>query len=146
MPLTEVALAASAVASLVRSARSAASKIGAMGADDLEIARRFRIALEAAAKSGDREALYPFLAADVEWVTAKRTLHGIDEVREELIWGSPAENLDLEFEVGEWVELGDGRVVFDVHEVYRVKGDGRLRVRTQAADRTDDSRQPDQPL
>jgi hypothetical protein len=51
-----------------------------MGADDLEIARRFRIALEAAAKSGDREALYPFLAADVEWVTAKRTLHGIDEV------------------------------------------------------------------
>jgi ketosteroid isomerase-like protein len=95
-----------------------------MGADDLEIARRFRIALEAAAKSGDREALYPFLAADVEWVTAKRTLRGIDEVREELIWGSPPENLDLVFEVGEWAELGDGRVVSDVHEVYRVKATG----------------------
>jgi ketosteroid isomerase-like protein len=102
----------------------AASKIRAMGADDLEIARRFRIALEAAAKSGDREALYPFLAADVEWVTAKRTLHGIDEVKEELIWGSPPENLDLEFEVAEWAELGDGRVVSDVHEVYRVKATG----------------------
>jgi len=103
---------------------SYASKIGAMGADDLEIARRFRIALEAAAKSGDREALYPFLAADVEWVTPKRTLHGLDEVKEELIWGSPPENLDPEFEVGEWVELGDGRVVSDVHETYRVKATG----------------------
>ena len=93
-----------------------------MGADDLEIARRFRIALEAAAKSGDREALYPFLAADVEWVTPKRTLHGIDEVREELIWGSPPENLDLEFEEGDWLELDDGRVVSDVRQIYRVKG------------------------
>ena len=34
------------------------------------------------------------------------------------------ENLDLEFEEGEWVELGDGRVVSDVHEVYRVKATG----------------------
>ena len=95
-----------------------------MGSDALEIARRFRIALEAAAKSGDREAVYPFLAADVEWVTPKRTLHGIDEVREELIWGSPPENLDLEFAEGDWLELGDGRVVSDVHEVYRVKVTG----------------------
>jgi len=95
-----------------------------MGVDDLEIATQFRIALEGAAKSGDREALYPFLAADVEWVTAKRTLRGIDEVREQLIWGSPDENFDLEFEEGEWVELGDGRFVLDVHEVYKVKATG----------------------
>ena len=93
-----------------------------MGAGDLEIARQFRIALEGAAKSGDREAVYPFLAADVEWVTPKRTLHGIDEVREELIWGSPPENLDLEFEEGDWLELDDGRVVSDVRQIYRVKG------------------------
>ena len=93
-----------------------------MGTDDLDIARQFRIALEAAAKSGDREAVYPFLAADVEWVTPKRTLHGIDEVREELIWGSPPENLDLEFEEGDWLELDDGRVVSDVRQIYRVKG------------------------
>jgi hypothetical protein len=135
----EVALAASAVAEPCAQHVVCRSKIGEMGADDLEIATRFRIALEAAAKSGDREALYPFLAADVEWVTAKRTLHGIDEVREELIWASPDENFDLEFEEGEWVELGDGRLVLDVHQVYRVKA-------TPAADRTDDSRQPDQPL
>ena len=95
-----------------------------MGADDMEIARQFRISLEAAAKSGDREAVYPFLAADVEWVTPKRTLHGIDEVREELIWGSPPENLDLEFAEGDWLELGDGHVVSDVREIYRVKGTG----------------------
>ena len=95
-----------------------------MGADDLEIARRFRIALEAVAKGGEREALYPFLAADVEWVTPKRTLSGIDEMRDELIWASPPENLDLEFEEGEWVELGDGHVVLDVREVYRVKATG----------------------
>jgi ketosteroid isomerase-like protein len=95
-----------------------------MGADDLEIARQFRIALEAAAKSGDREVVYPFLAADVEWVTPKRTLHGIDEVREELIWGSPPENLDLEFEEGDWLELDDGRVLSDVRQIYRVKGTG----------------------
>jgi ketosteroid isomerase-like protein len=95
-----------------------------VGANDLEVAGRFRTALEAAAKSGDREAIYAFLAADVEWVTPKRTLRGIDEVREELIWGSPDENLDLEFEEGEWVDLGDGRVVSDVHQVYRVKATG----------------------
>ena len=109
---------------LCAATQSAASKIEAMGADDLEIARRFRIALEGAAKSGDREPLYPFLAADVEWVTPKRTLSGLDEVREELIWGSPDENLELEFEEGEWVELGDGRLVLDVHQVYRVKATG----------------------
>jgi len=113
-----------------------------MGADDLEIARQFRIALEAAAKSGDREAVYPFLGANVEWVTPKRTLHGIDEVREELIWGSPPENLDLEFEEGEWVDLGDGRVVSDVHEVYRVKGTGDFayeRTRTPRLGHSDSS-------
>jgi ketosteroid isomerase-like protein len=95
-----------------------------MSADDMETARQFRTALEAAAKTGDREGVYPFLAADVEWVTPKRTLHGIDEVREELIWGSPPEHLDIEFEVGDLVDLGDGRVVSDVHQVYRVKRTG----------------------
>jgi ketosteroid isomerase-like protein len=97
-----------------------------MGADDLEVARRFQVALEAAARSGDREAVYPFLAANVEWVTPKRTLNGIDEVREELTWGSPPENLDLEFEEGQMVDLGDGRLISDIHEVYRVKGTGEF--------------------
>ena len=95
-----------------------------MGADEMEIARRFRTALVAAAKTGDREAVYPLLAADVEWVTPKRSLYGVDEVRTNLIWGAPPENLDLEFEESEWDDLGDGRVASDVHEVYRMKGSG----------------------
>jgi hypothetical protein len=33
-------------------------------------------------------------------------LYGIHEVREELIWGSPPENLDLEFDDNEWEDLG----------------------------------------
>jgi ketosteroid isomerase-like protein len=95
-----------------------------MGADEVEIAKQFRTALVAAATTGDREAVYPLLAANVEWVTPKRTLQGIDEVREQLIWGSPPDNLDLEFEESELEDLGDGRVASDVHQVYRVKGSG----------------------
>lgn len=92
-----------------------------MRAEDLEVAEQFLAALEAAAESGDREPVYPFLAPDVEWVTPKRTLRGIEEIQSELIWGSPPENLDLEFEAGDWVDLGDLGVACDVHEVYRWK-------------------------
>jgi hypothetical protein len=95
-----------------------------MGADEIEIARRLQTVLVAAAKTGNREGVYPFLAPDVEWVTPKRTLQGIEQVRDELIWGSPPHNLDLEFEVGEWVDLGGGRVASEVHETYRLKGSG----------------------
>lgn len=95
-----------------------------MGADEIEIAGRFQTVLVAAAKTGNWEAVYPFLATDVEWVTPKRTLQGIDQVREDLIWGSPPDNLDLEFEVGEWVELGGGRVASEVRQIYRLKGSG----------------------
>jgi hypothetical protein len=95
-----------------------------VGADEIEIAGRFQTVLVAAAKTGNWEAVYPFLATDVEWVTPKRTLQGIDQVREDLIWGSPPDNLDLEFEVGEWVELGGGRVASEVRQIYRLKGSG----------------------
>jgi ketosteroid isomerase-like protein len=96
------------------------------GADELELASRFRSALETAAKTGDREPVYPFLAADVEWVTPKRTLRGIDEVREQLIWGQPREHLDLEFEAGDWVRVGEGAFACVVHQVYRLKGSGEV--------------------
>ena len=95
-----------------------------MGAGEVEIARRFLTTLEAAARTGDREAVYQFLAADVEWVIPTRTLRGIDEVRQQLIWGSPPEHLDVEFEESEWEDLGDGRVVSAVRQVYRVKESG----------------------
>src|SRR6476659_8109844 len=92
-----------------------------MRAEDVEVAGAFLAALEEAAKSGDREAVYPLLAPDLEWVTPKRTLRGIDEIREELTWGSPPEKLDLEFQAGDWVDLGERGVACDVHEIYRWK-------------------------
>ena len=97
-----------------------------MPAEDMEVAGQFLAALEAAAQSGDREAVHPLLAPDVEWVTPKRILRGIDEIREELTWGSPPEKLDLEFEAGDWLDLGDGRVACDVHQVYRWKETGEV--------------------
>ena len=97
-----------------------------MPAEDMEVAGQFLAALEAAAQSGDREAVYPLLAPDVEWVTPKRILRGIDEIREELTWGSPPHKLDLEFEAGDWRDLGDGRVACDVHQVYRWKETGEV--------------------
>src|SRR5512133_2923612 len=92
-----------------------------MRAEDVEIAGAFLAALEEAAENGDREAVCPLLAPDVEWVTPKRILRGIDEIREELTWGSPPDKLDLEFEAGDWLDRGDGRVACDVQHVSRWK-------------------------
>jgi ketosteroid isomerase-like protein len=97
-----------------------------MGAAELEIAGEFQAALETAAKTGDREALYSFLAPDVEWVAPMRTLQGIDEVKQQMIWGMPPEHLDLEFTVSDWADLADGRVACDAHEVFRMKTTGEF--------------------
>ena len=95
-----------------------------MDDNDMEVADRFLTALETAARTGQRDAVFPLVAADVEWVTAMRTLRGIDELRERLTWGSPPEHLDLEFEERDRSDLGDGHIVSEVHQVYRVKGSG----------------------
>jgi hypothetical protein len=92
--------------------------------DAIRTAALFGAALADAARSGDWTNVYPYLTADVEWVTPKRTLVGIDEVEHDLTWGRPPENLDVDFEVGEWADLGRGRAAVDVVEVYRVKGSG----------------------
>ena len=97
-----------------------------MSNEDLEIANQFLAALAAAAETGDRERVIPFLSADVEWVTPKRTLSGIDEIRTDLTWLRPPDNLEVEFEQGELNELGDGRIALDVHEVYRMSGSGEF--------------------
>jgi ketosteroid isomerase-like protein len=97
-----------------------------MGDNDVVIARRFAKALEEAARTGDREAVYPLLADDVEWITPKRTLSGIESVEKEMIWGSPPEQLELEFAVSEWANRGEGCVVAEVHQVYRLKGTGEI--------------------
>jgi len=78
------------------------------------------------ASTGERELLFPFLTADIEWDTPRRDLAGIDEVRMELTWITAPENFDLEFEVTQMNDLGDGRIVTDVHELYRTKGTGEV--------------------
>jgi hypothetical protein len=97
-----------------------------MGAEIAEIATDFLTALEAAATTGERDRVYPFLAADVEWVTPQRSLFGVDAIREELTWGNPPDKLDLAFERGELVLLGDGRVASDVRQVYTLKTTGEF--------------------
>ena len=100
-----------------------------MSTDTAEIATAFLTALETAAKTGDRDQVYPFLAADAEWVTPQRDLVGVDEIRRELTWVNPPDKLDLVFERGELVELGEGRVAMDVRQVYTLKATGEFAYR-----------------
>jgi ketosteroid isomerase-like protein len=97
-----------------------------MSADDLDLAKRFLDVLAAAARTGDRDAIYPLLAPDVEWLTPKRDVRGIDEAREQLTWIAPPDNLDIEFDEPEITDVGGGRFVSDVHETYRVKETGEF--------------------
>lgn len=97
-----------------------------MAAEDVELAERFRRALEGAVRTGDLEAVFPLLAPDVEWVTPQRTLRGIEEVRQQLDWVSPSEAFDYEFRDEGWVDHGGGRLVCRVHEVYRLKASGEV--------------------
>ena len=97
-----------------------------MGTDIAEIATDFLTALEAAATTGERDPVYPFLAADVEWVTPQRSLVGLDAIREELTWGNPPDKLDLAFERGELVLLGGGRVASDLRQIYTLKTTGEF--------------------
>jgi hypothetical protein len=95
-----------------------------VSADDLELASRFFDALEEAAKTGDLERVYPFLAEGVEWMP--RALSGIEEMRRQETWGTPPEKLDIEFEKGEIRELGEGRIELAVRQLYRMKSTGEL--------------------
>ena len=95
-----------------------------MPSADAEIARRFLSALEVAAKTGEWDPVYALLAEDVEWVMPKRTLTGIDQVRDDLTWASPPEHLDIQFDLGDLEDLGGGHVAVEVREVYRMKDTG----------------------
>jgi ketosteroid isomerase-like protein len=97
-----------------------------VSADDLKIAKEFLQTLAAAAKTGERDALYPFLAPEVAWLTPQTDLHGLDEVRDRLTWLTPKHRLDIEFEETGVTDLGEGRVVSDVDEIYSVKESGEF--------------------
>ena len=93
--------------------------------DDLEVARTFLAALAEAAKTGDFDGVHPLLAPDVHWLTPLRNLHGIGEVRKELAWFSPREQVEVEFDQ-ELADLGGGRFVSDIHETYRSERSGEV--------------------
>lgn len=89
----------------------------------VEVAKRFDAAVDSAFQTGDRESVYVFFA-DIEYTTPHRTLSGLGEVREKLKWGGAKDNLDVEFEDGEWQDLGDGHVVRESRMVQRWKETG----------------------
>jgi hypothetical protein len=89
---------------------------------DLDVARRFGEASEE-----DPESLYSLLADDVEWTTPHRTLKGVAEVREKLRWGGdPPDNLEVEWQEGEWKDRGDGHVVKESRAIQRWKETGEI--------------------
>jgi ketosteroid isomerase-like protein len=92
--------------------------------DDLACARRFFALLAEASKTGERTGIYELLAQDVEWLTPKRDIRGLDEARSELTWIRPPDHLDVEFTEPELTDLGHGLIhsVFD--ETYRLKTTG----------------------
>jgi ketosteroid isomerase-like protein len=100
-----------------------------VSAEDVEVAKRYCAALEAAFETGDREGVYELFADDIEFTTPHRTLQGLGEVREKLKWGSGEhENLDVEIEEGEWQDRGDGHVVRESRMVQRWKETGEVAV------------------
>ena len=97
-----------------------------MTADDLQVAKEFLETLAFAAKTGERDPLFPFLAPDVDWLTPQTDLYGIEEVRDRLNWLTPKRRLDIEFEETGLTDLGEGRVASDVHEVYSMRESGEF--------------------
>ena len=53
-----------------------------MGAEDIALADRLIEAVD----GDDREAVYGLFSDDIEYVTDRRTLRGIDELRDKLSW------------------------------------------------------------
>lgn len=95
-----------------------------MSAQDLELAKEFLDALAVAAMTGESDTVYPLLAPDVEWQTPQLELRSVGEVRERLGSFGPGEHLEVEFDEPELTDLGSGRIVTDVHEIYRMKATG----------------------
>lgn len=91
---------------------------------DLETARQFQSAVEAALNTGDFGQVALLLAPDVECLTPQLSLDGVDAMVGELSRERPSERFKVEFESGDWRCLGDGRYSWDVRAVVRWKATG----------------------
>src|SRR5262245_13889427 len=99
-----------------------------MSSTDVQLATQFLSTLAEGARTGDFEEVYPFLAPDVHCLTPLRNLHGIGEVRSELIWFLPRARVKVDFEQ-ELTDLGGGRIVSDIHATYRDESSGAIAYR-----------------
>jgi ketosteroid isomerase-like protein len=90
-----------------------------MSAPDLDLARQFQSAAEAAMRTGDFEPLVALLAPDVECVTPLHSVQGPDAFTEELRRARPSERFELEFESGDWKPLGKDRYLCEIRVLYR---------------------------
>jgi hypothetical protein len=73
-----------------------------MSVDKLQVVNRLLATPATTAETGHRDPVLALPAPDLEWVTPQRVLRGIDQVR------------------------GDGRIVVEVHEIYRLEGSGEF--------------------
>ena len=89
----------------------------------MDVAQQYRHA----SNDDDVSRMLALLAPDAEIVYPRRTLRGLDEIRE--AWskqGDGPENLDVEVELESLVDAGDGRVVTQNRQIYRWKETGDL--------------------
>ena len=92
-----------------------------MSTPDLDIAQQFRSATEDALRTGDFDPVAALLAPDVELVMPQRPLHGVDALIGELSRTRPSERFEIDFENGDWKDLGKGRFSCEVLALYRSK-------------------------
>jgi hypothetical protein len=92
-----------------------------MSASDLDTAQQFRLVAEGALRTGDFAPLIPLLTADVECITPQHSVTGVDAMIEELGRARPPETFDVEFESGDWKELGKGRYSCELRLYFRSK-------------------------
>lgn len=94
-----------------------------MSTDDLELARRFHEAM-----FGSLEEFFALLCDDVEWVTERRTLRGLTDMREKLNTGAREgyESLDRQYDIGEWERESDGVVTCRSRITLRWKETGEV--------------------
>jgi ketosteroid isomerase-like protein len=92
-----------------------------MSTPDLDIAQQFRSATEDALRTGDFDRVAALLATDVELVMPQRPLHGADALIGELTRTRPSERFEIDFENGDWKDLGNGRFSCEVVALYRSK-------------------------